>query len=80
MSSAAAFDKIPWYHRPDRKCVNDDRFTTLPQGRKAQDRKAELIYLCMNCPVLNECYKDAADAHAKGLIYGPVIQGGQEWR
>lgn len=76
--NAVDLDRIPWYHNPNRKCLNDWRFTNLPGGAGADKVRGELAYMCMTCPVLNECFKDASEAAAEGRLT-KVFQGGQEW-
>lgn len=65
----------PWYNNPDRNCVNDFRFTESARGSNAKDTTAELIYLCLTCPVLKECAKEA-----ERMMPGHnMVQGGRQW-
>ena len=65
-----------WRDRDDLKCLGrSHEFTADHRGRGAKEKVAELIYVCMTCPALLECYEDAKKKpRARG-----VIQGGKKW-
>ncbi len=65
-----------WRFSEDRHCKDNISFTELPRGRSAEVERAKLLYLCMTCPVIWECY--AAAKKAKPMTR-EVIQGGELW-
>lgn len=69
-----------WWENENRKCKDDRRFTELPRGVNAKREKGELIYLCLQCPVVNQCLEEALRTNKQysGGLKG-VIQGGREW-
>ena len=68
-----------WWADPDRNCVNDVRFTEIPRGRSAKQEIAELIYLCMTCPVIAECFAEAESKKDTKYPTRGVVQGGVLW-
>lgn len=64
-----------WWSHPDRPCKGRTNEWFL-EGVAPQDvvtESARLVALCMTCPVLGECHKDAQRSRRD---FGQWVQGG----
>lgn len=64
---------VRWFENPNRRCIGNPSFTEA-DARKQKELEG-MLYACMTCPVIKECYEDAIEnPWRKG-----TVQGGRAW-